>query len=257
MTQYTIQHKEDVYKRDILRDYALLASELEAQFERFDKSGVLSFSILRGLIGEVHCKGLLWQLKDTAHHLLDKNSTSPAGKHLDWAIGFLFHECIIVQELSYELQKYYPSAQEFLDNIQSGKVASTGKLHESEQAISHLANETNDNLAGMVKRIRYLLTTTNSLMCTYLKNERENRLLARLLYEREELLRSVFKDLFALLMTKIYGEEPEKMLAGAAWSLHESGQFSKAELAAQKALEQNPNCALALDTLCKITHLRR
>lgn len=258
MQNYTKQNKQEVYKRDILRDYALSSSELEAQFARFEKSGTISFSILRGLLGEAHSKGILWRLKDTTHHLFNSGAdTSPAFKHLDWAIGFLFHECVIILECSYQMQKYYPAAQGFIQSIQNGNSASAGNLRKSKQALGQLVEETQRNLSRMIERIKYLLEATNSLMCVYLENQKTNKALARLIYEREELLRPVFKGLYNELLSKIYGDAPEQLYSEAASSLFESGQLAKAARAAEKALELGQNCPQAREILDKCAALRQ
>lgn len=266
------QDKQDVYKRDILRDYALASAELNAQFDRFEESGMLSYAILRGLLGEAHSKGLLWQLKDTAHHLFDLgNDTSRAGEHLDWAIGFLFHECIIIQESGYQMQKYYPAAQDFMrnpDNLPdrppgvvnlTGRADLSGKadLEEMRRGLRRLAVETQDSLARGIGRVRRLLEGINLLMCAYLAGESRNRPLARLFYDREDLLRAVFKDYYDTLLLAVFGPEPGRALLEAACSLFESGHLARAERAAQKALVQNPASPEAAELLDKITQVRQ
>lgn len=248
--------KQASYKRDILRDYALAAAELTAQFDRFDESGVISFSILRGLLGEAHSKGLLWQLKDTAHHLFDTGGgTSPAGQSLDWSIGFLFHECLIILESSYQMQKYYPAAQDFVRNPANNPLSAHADLAEMQQGLRSLAAETQERLARSIRRIRRLLEATNLLMCAYLTGESHNRHLARLFYDREDLLRSVFKDRYGDLLSAAFGPNPERCLIEAAWSLFESGHPIRAERAAQKALAQNPDSSETAVLLDKITSL--
>lgn len=265
------QDKQDVYKRDILRDYALASAELSAQFDRFEESGMLSYAILRGLLGEAHSKGLLWQLKDTAHHLFDLgNGTSRAGEHLDWAIGFLFHECIIIQESGYQMQKYYPAAQDFMrnpdtrpDRLPAGAdpmgpdLNGKSDLEEMRQGLRRLAVETQDSLARGIGRVRRLLEGINLLMCAYLAGESRNRPLARLFYDREDLLRAVFKDCYDTLLLAVFGPEPGRALLEAACSLFESGHLARAERAAQKALVQNPASLEAAELLDKITQVRQ
>lgn len=243
------QNKLDLYKRDILRDYALASAELTAQFNRFDKSGAISYSIIRGILGEIHSKGLLWQLKDSAHHLFDSRAdTSPAGQQLDWAIGFLFHECIIILEASYQLQKYYPAAQNFIRQ-NSGNAAQNG--------LRRLAAESQDSLARTIGRIRRLLEGINQLMAAYLAGDSHNLPLARLFYDREDLLRPVFGQSYEALLAAVFGEEQERMPLLAAWSLFESGHLARAGRAAQKALAQKPHCAEAAELLDKIARLRQ
>lgn len=250
--------KSDVFKRDLLRDYALASAELMEQFRRFDESGLISFSIIRGIVGEVGSKGLLWQLKDSAHYLFDNGGggAAPAGRHLDWAIGFLFHECMIMLESSYQMQKYYPAAWHFIQH--TGK----GFLDEADMAamqasLQGLAAETKDNLSRTIRRIRGLLWAINLLMCVYLAGQAGNRPLARLIYDREDLLRVVFGPLYNDLIGGIFGRQPELLPLEAARSLLESGQSARAARAAQKALALNPGCAEATEILDKISSIRQ
>lgn len=257
--QHNARHdKREAYKRDILRDYALTAAELEKQFSRFQESGAISFSILQGILGETHSKGLLWHLKDTAHHLFTKGeATTHEGSYLDWAIGFLFHECMILLESSYQLQKYYPAAQSFASQEQSASCAGSPCMLGVQDELSQLAEETQNNLKQMIGRIRQLLGVINRLMCAYLKGDENNRPLARLIYDREELLHSVFKELHKDLLLSIFGTQPEKAQREAAMSLLESGHLSRAERAAEKALGLNPECAETKALLDKISQMRQ
>lgn len=259
MLQPGLQDKNHVYKRDILRDYALAAADLEEQFRRFQDSGVISFSMLQGILGESNSKGLLWHLKDTAHHLFDKEDTSLEGQYLDWAIGFLFHECLIILESSYQLQKYYPAAQSFLTGQELGRAGASEPVDitEMQKRLSLLAEETQDNMSRMIGRVRQLISVINRLMCAYLAGEGGNRALARLIYDREELLRTVFKDLYDELLLSVFGPEQEKAVFEAAMSLYESGHMARAERAAQKALALNPACPETLALLDKIAQMRQ
>ncbi len=241
------------YKRDILRDYCLACATLDEQFERFRASGTLSFSIMQGVMGDQFNKGLLWRLKDTAHHLFGGGGNSTAGEALDWAIGFLFHECAIILEASYQLQKYYPSAGAMLMRAEGRNISSNPEALELvRRFLFDQATDTRETLAKMVERASGMLTAINRLFCHYLAGEADNRPLARLVYDREELLRSVFKELYPYFMRAVFGDAPEKGLLEAAWSLFESGRRPKAERAARKALEVNPNCREAQELLDKM-----
>lgn len=253
--------KSDVFKRDVLRDYALASADLMAQFQRFDESGIISFSIIRGIVGEAGSKGLLWQLKDTAHHLFsaDKGASPespPAGQHLDWAIGFLFHECMIILESSYQMQKYYPAAWDFMQRDEEDFLDEAA-MAGMQVSLQGLAAETQAGLTVSIGRVRRLLAAINLLMCAYLAGQKDNRPLARLIYDREDLLRTVFGGLYDGLITGIFGDEPEKLPLEAARSLLESGQAARAGRAAKKALAVRPDCAGAREILDKAAALRQ
>ena len=251
--------KREVYKRDILRDYALAAAVLEEQFSRFQKSGAISFSILQGVLGESFSKGLLWHLKDTAHHLFaHSESTSLEGQYLDWTIGFLFHECMIMLESSYQLQKYYPAAQSFASNSPDATLCGDDScMLGVRDSLGKLAGDTQANLAQMIIRIRQLMGAINRLMCAYLKGESNNRPLARLIYDREELLRFVFGGLYEDLLQSIFGPQQEKAVLEAAISLFESGHMARAARAAEKALAMNPGCVESTELLDRIAQMRQ
>ncbi|MDR2050846.1 MAG: hypothetical protein LBQ63_03640 [Deltaproteobacteria bacterium] len=245
--RYGPQDKNSLYKRDLLRDYCLVSAELRAQFSRFHCSGSLSFSIIQGIMGDNFSKGLLWRLKDTAHHLFATGGTRGSGRELlslsadsagaalDWCIGFLFHECAIIMEASYQLQKYYPAAKAL-----------------NRPFLLERASGTRRHLERLIRGVEELLGAANRLFCEYLAGDRNNRQLARLIYDREELLRSVFKELYPELLRGIFGASREKAFLEAARSLFEGGQSSRAEKALGKALEINPDYAEAAALLKKI-----
>jgi hypothetical protein len=254
MQQNWQKSKTQVYKRDILRDYCLSSAQLEEQFSRFHSSGTLSYSVMRGIIGDKFSKGLLWRLKDTARHLFENGECSSAGIALDWSIGFLFHECIIILEASYQLQKYCPAAR--------AMIAQAGDQDDkSQDAREHAiilrflfdqASDTQGSLSKMVYRADRLLSVINKLFCGYLAGESNNRALARLIYDREDLLRSVFKELYPSLLHCIYGKRQDKVFVEAAWSLLESGHHIKAERAVNQALNTNPDCLETVELLERI-----
>jgi tetratricopeptide (TPR) repeat protein len=246
--RYGLQDKNPFYKRDLLRDYCLVSAELGAQFSRFHTSGSLSFSIIQGIIGDNFSKGLLWRLKDTAHHLFDageaesraggENGSLEAdspGAALDWCIGFLFHKCFIIMEASYQLQKYYPAAKAL-----------------NRPPLLAQASDVRQHLERLISGTEELLCSANRLFCEYLAGDKNNRQLARLIYDREALLRSVFKELYPELLRGIFGPSQEKAFLEAAWSLFEGGQAARAEKALRKALEINPDYAEAAALLKNI-----
>lgn len=246
------EDKRPIYLRDMLRDYCLTAAELEAQFARFHATGTLSYSIMRGIMGDEFSKGLLWHLKDSAHHLFKDGAESSAGAALDWAVGFLFHECVIILESSYQLQKYYPAAKAMIMEAGEGKASAVSGLKGVRRVLLEQAAYTQDTLSSMVARAEKLLSAINGIFCYYLAGEADNRHLARLIYDREELLRSVFKELYPKLLQIIYGETQEKLMLEAARSLLDGGRAAKARRAADRALDINPQCAEARALLDEI-----
>ena len=102
--------KQDSFVRDVLRDFCQVASALESHFAEYDASGEVSFHFFNDILGRQNSKGLLWRLKDTAHLLFrnESSKTSVLGEYLDWALGYIFHECIKLKEDAYQQMNYKP-----------------------------------------------------------------------------------------------------------------------------------------------------
>ena len=235
-----VAENADNFKRDVLRDFCFGALELEQQFARFDLSGSISFPIISGLLGEGSNKGPLWQLKDTAHHLFQREPRkSSAGNYLDWSIGFLFHECVKIREASYQAQNYAPQLTFFAGA--GKKVSGMGKQ------LLKITGRGNAAMRQYVDTARELVRSACKLFCEYLKNESGSRPLARLIYDREELLRQVFRELYPTLLISVYGNAPELCPLEAAKSLEESGHAANAREALAKALSINPHSKIVLE----------
>lgn len=235
-----ITENAENFKRDVLRGFCLCAVELEQQFTRFELSGSLSFPIISSLLGEDSNKGPLWQLKDTAHHLFQHGPrNSGAGNYLDWSIGFLFHECVKIREESYQAQNYAPQLISF---ARAGK-----KISGPEKQLLKIAVRGTAFMRQYVDTARELVRAACELFCGYLKDESGNRPLARLIYDREELLRQVFKELYPILLASIYGSALELCPLEAARSLEESGHAAKAKEALALAMSINPHNTIALE----------
>ena len=231
----------DSLKRDLLRDFCLAAACLEEQFERFEASGALSFSIISAVMGRENNKGLLWRVKDTAHHLFKAcGEVSHSGQQLDWTIGFLFHECLQLLEAAYQLQYYGPKL---------AALSGDGNACGMPEKLFELSEKCRGTLFLHITRARELVAAACELFCRYLAGECANRPLARLVYDREELLRRVFGPLFQHLLNNVYGRQRERAFLEAAISLAEIGHTDQAALALNKALELNPGSSEAIRLL--------
>lgn len=238
MTAKKDKKSDEVLKRDLLRDFCLAAAGLEEQFERFDASGNLSFSIISEVVGNEVSKGLLWRTKDAAHHLFNETDPLAPGNRLDWCIGFLFHESLQMLEAAYQLQHYAPKLA-FLVNSLEGRSENTGRETPEKQLLL-LSQKSRAGLKAHIHRVRKLICLTCEFFCACLAGQAANRPLARLLYEREELLRPVFGPLYPRLLEAVYARRPETMLVESSLSLAETGRLDEAAAAARKALELNP-----------------
>ena len=105
MSKAWIQAKHPEFVRDLFKFFCQSSERLEAQFDSFDDDGAVDFDGLQDLVGSEMNKGLLWRMKDTAHHVFRNDPHSQlGGKFLDWAIGYIFHETIKLKEDAYQKQ---------------------------------------------------------------------------------------------------------------------------------------------------------
>ncbi|MFI3271727.1 MAG: hypothetical protein R3Y11_06455 [Pseudomonadota bacterium] len=260
MSRRWVEAHEAEFIRDVLRDYCLVCAELNAQFARFAKSQTISFPVMRDLLGTAMNKGLLWRLKDTAHHLfrhvptqhihdqkiLQCEEDDPLAYMLDWSIGYVFHECIKLKEDAYQHQHYAPQYKALHKML----------LHESLQAVveplSMTLDETCESMDREIKRIRYILASSRKLLCFYLIRHKENTLLARLIHDNNSLVQDVFAEEFETLVNALYGTKPQRLQTYAALALMDGGRHQEALDAVTKALSISNNCAEALALRTKI-----
>lgn len=240
MSARSVQTNTDSFKRDVLRDFCLAVDDLNAQFNRFEQSGGMSFPILADLVGDVSNKGLLWRVKDGVR-LLQQGEESEASNYLDWTIGFLFHECIKILESTYQLQQYAPRL------VAISRTSHTLKVEEN--ALDALTQSSLEDLKKEVRRAKSLIRSACRLFCLYFEGKAKNRPLARLLYDRRELVRRVFKNLYEDLLKTIYGDNRAGWLLEAAKSLAKSGRNAKARQALEEALGLSPDNTEALNAL--------
>ncbi|WP_066854245.1 hypothetical protein [Halodesulfovibrio spirochaetisodalis] len=240
MSRRWIEANREEFARDIMRDFCMVSSILEEQFARFADSGAVSFTQVRDLLGSSMNKGLLWRLKDTAHHLLRTDAQAPVvAKALDWAISYVFHECIKLKEDAYQQQHYAPL---FLAMEQP---AAEDGIQDIVEPFSQLLGETRESMSREIARISFLLARCKTLFCIYGAHHRQNRLLARLFYSRNTLVRNVFGKDYDTLISSIYGTVPEEMYILAAEGLSEGGRLDEALEAATEAAQLNSACTRA------------
>ncbi len=236
MSKAWIRGKLSEFARDVLRDFCLASCEIERLFQRHDQEGRISFASLRDLLGEEMNKGLLWRLKDTSHHLF---RTSPndvvLGKLLDWGVGYIFHESMKLKEDAYQQENYGPWFRE-LENAQ---------VSEAERSLSQnlrqVLDQTLESVAREKRRIQFIIEHCLIMFTLFYARYRGNKLLARFLFDQNDLVRQVFKDRYQGLIGSIYGDEPELMYALAAQSLRQGGWVEDADAALVEALRLNPD----------------
>jgi len=241
MSKSWIRAKLPEFVRDMFRNFCLSSRSLEEQFRSFDAEGAVAFTILRDLVGQEMDKGLLWRMKDTAHHVFRNDPETPlTGQFLDWGLGYIFHETIKLKEDAYQALTYAPW---FL--------ALRGRdLPEAERVVVEelfqVLKQTEESMRREIDRIRFIMSQCRQLLAIYLARHRENALLARYLFSQNALVREVFGADYELLVSTIYGEHPERMFILAAQSLRLGGWVAEAAQAVQAASSINATDRLVL-----------
>ena len=230
------EEKHAEFVRDLLRDYCLSVQVLEGLFQEFDRSGTITFEDLRDLLGEEMNKGLLWRLKDTAHHLFrDGGASSLVGQFLDWCIGYIFHESMKLKEDAYQQQNYAP----WFRSMQERELPERDLIISRE--LFQLLMQTAESMQREIRRIRFLFGECHKLFPLYLHDQKENHWLARFLFKRNELVREVFHGGYRDLVRGVYGDAPEFMYVMASRSLREGGWMKQAAEAAEAACRMSPD----------------
>lgn len=237
-----VQKNREVFERDVLRDFCQASDQLFEQFERFARTRTISFPVLRALIGEPMNKGLLWRLKDKAHHIFLKvGDGNPVGLLLDWTLGYIFHETLKLMEDAHQRQYYAPQLEGLSGGGQPADVAAVvGEL-------LVILDETSESMRRESSRLLTLILHSRTLFCLYFAGCSGHRPLARFLNDNIALVRRTFRDDYDRLIQAVYGEQPERMHVEAAFSLLESAREEAAALAIEAALTLNPANSDALE----------
>ncbi|MDY7001786.1 MAG: hypothetical protein SVS15_08400 [Thermodesulfobacteriota bacterium] len=235
MSKAWIRIKRPEFVRDVVRDFCLAGRGLEREFQRFDAYGRVDFNVLRDLLGDEMNKGLLWRLKDTAHHLFRNVAHGClVGRFLDWCVGYIFHDVIKLKEDAYQQQNYAPWFKEMQDRDLPAK-----ELRISRELFNVLG-QTSESIRREILRIRFIMSSCRKLFPLYLSFHKENPLLARFFFAQGELVREVFGSEYEDLMERVYGDRPELMYLLASRSLREGGWLSESQKAVEEAVKINP-----------------
>lgn len=233
MSKYWLLSKHESFVRDVLRDFCHIASALENHFSDYDATGSVSFHFFDDILGRQNSKGMLWRLKDTSH-LLFRNETSQQfsvlGEYLDWALGYIFHECIKLKEDAYQQMNYKPRFKQ----LQLSSVLTPEEQHIGSELYA-VIRQTSESIEREVRRIRFILFHCKRMFILYLPKHRENPLLARFLYAQDSLFRAVFKGYADEMIQAIYSDGIHRMYELAAQSLAEGGWVDEAAKARELA----------------------
>ncbi|MDE5879850.1 MAG: hypothetical protein K2G99_07540, partial [Desulfovibrio sp.] len=231
MNRAWLQRRRPALVRDLVRDYCAAHAILTAQLRRFERDGTVSYAIIRALLGEAMSKGVLWRLKDTAHHLFrEPEGAGGAGADgraltaelIDWCVGFAFHECIKLREDAYQRQHYANRLLrlEELWREAPGDRADGAPLW----PLTGLPRQTADSMERELRRILGVLDNGLGLLTRYLAGEAGNTPLARWLAVEEERAARVFGARWPELLAALTGPGGEGIYPLAARDLTEAGR---------------------------------
>lgn len=230
-----VHHNHAAFERDVLRDFCQAAARLSEQFARFAATRTVSFPVLRDMVGEPLNKGLLWRLKDKAHHIfLNAGGAKPVGLLLDWTLGYIFHESLKLMEDAHQRQYYAPQLESLSDLVHDPELA------ERMRDLLDIQSQTVESMRREVVRLESLLMQSRKLFCLHFAGRADHRPLARFLHDHNDLARAVFADDYQGLIQAVYKDAPERMHIEAAHSLLESARVEAAARAVDAALADNP-----------------
>lgn len=241
MSKAWIKVKMPEFVRDMFRNFCQACQKLEELFAQYDLQRGVDFEQLKDLVGEEDYKGLLWRLKDTAHHVFRNDPANPLeGRFLDWGLGYIFHECIKLKEDSYQQLTYAP----WLREMASGMALENGTAEPGE--LVELPKQTEESMRREILRIRMLLDQCKELLPVYLSRHCDNPLLARQIFAQNVLVRDVFKEKYEQLISGIYNNSPQMMYVLASRSLREGGWLDEARQAMEQACKIAPKDKIVL-----------
>jgi len=237
MPSHWLGSKRNELIADVLRNFCLIHRSLSLEFREFKSSGLIRFHVMAELLGGEMNQGRLWRLKDSSHLLFRRfKNPSLAGRFLDWALGYIFHECMKLREDAYQQANYVPwfSQMSLNEDLQPEERGLADELYT-------FGSQTRESMEREVTRITSLLALCRRIFVNYLPEHSDNLMLARFLYDQNELVREVFAEEYAGLIREVYGDRPERLYLLAARSLRHGGRLEKAARAASLAEGFAPN----------------
>lgn len=229
--------------RDLVRDYCGSYAVLTEQLSRFERDGTVSYAVVNALLGQAFSKGVLWRLKDTAHHLFRtqdfrrgqavaaKEATaeehSLGGELIDWCVGFAFHECIKLREDAYQRQHYANRLLHLERQWQEAREEARNGT-DGPWPLAALPRQTADSMERELRRILRVLDNGLELLTRYLAREWDNGPLARWLAVEDERAASVFGGRWPCVLAAFEGRGVGGLYALAAKDLLKADRTEEA-----------------------------
>jgi hypothetical protein len=221
---------------EIFRNFCFVHRQLLEECIAAHNGHSVCFDCLDRLLGQETNQGPLWRLKDSAHLVFRSFPDTPlSGRSLDWALGYLFHECMKLKEDAYQLTNYVPWFETWTP--EETLPADEESLSQDLRAI---AAQTAKSIDREVERIRSVLTICRKLFIVYLPHHRDNSLLARFFYDRLSTIKGVFGSQSQELLQALYGPGGHNLIRLAADSLRHGGWTDEAEQAL-RILQEKPS----------------
>ncbi|MBS3780343.1 MAG: hypothetical protein KGY41_08095 [Desulfovermiculus sp.] len=223
-------NKQQELVTEIFRNFCFVHRQLLEVCISGQNGNSVCFECLDKILGQETNQGPLWRLKDSAHLVFRSFADTPAsGRSLDWALGYLFHECMKLKEDAYQLTNYVHWFDTW--NTHNSQLPNEDTLN---QDLKTIASQTAESIDREVQRIQSVLSLCRKLFITYLPHHRNNSLLARFFYDRLPHIQAVFGPQSDELLHALYGPDGENLTRLAANSLRQGGWAHEAKQALQK-----------------------
>lgn len=159
------------------------------------------------MLGTEKNNGPLWQLKDLCHQIWPREKTEPQnhGLLIDWLIGSLFHEAMKLKENLYLLNNYGTTAVTI--DCLAEHVRIRGKQFPDilqRADIGLLVGRIAEDATRQMERIGFLFGQMNYLIRLMLPELIDNRLVIRLLAEREKVVAELWGESLETLFNSLF-----------------------------------------------------
>ncbi len=227
MPKAWLMSKKNEMVTEIFRNFCFVHRNLLEECFFSSAENPVCFHCLDNLLGQETNQGRLWRLKDTSHLVFRSSPDMPlSGRSLDWALGYLFHECMKLKEDAYQLTNYLP----WFDSLDP-----SARLSTEEALIGHdlktIAAQTAHSIHREMQLIKSVLHLCRRLFIAYLPQHRDNPLLARFIYAQMDHVSAVFGQQYQILIRAVYGTDQSTLIRLAAISFQQGGWAEEAQQA--------------------------